>query len=511
MLGDEPVICRLTCSTRGRTLAPKIAADVGPAIRPIPQLLAAVARRRNNGFSGPIDDDGVVFTIDPDRATRIEDPAIALAMWATIANLTTLEAVWEEDRIQQVPKYVVFHGRVAGDGSLLPTGQGLQLAQALPPQYHLLMAEEDARAAALTGREVWGFKDTKELDYWLAGIWPKSPVQPPNVEDAAPPSLTFEDIIGQSALKFALTVCAAGGHHLLAIGPPGEGKSAAIHALPAILPPLSADEALETTAIHAQRGLIKGGKLIGQPPFRRVTGNASVESLIGSGSGGLLAPGECSLAHNGVMFLDEAPDLAASRNKIEALRVPLQDRVCTVTRASVSATFPARFTLVATGNPCECGYWGSARQACRCTGYRRVAYLGRFSGPILDRIDIRMWVPELSAEQKVGGDHGETWPTTEQAREMVRVARVAQRRRYEATDFRLNSDVDAAAVYVHTIMDGAARVRAAEFADQVSGRAYHKLLKLGRTVADYRGHENVAVEDFDAAIGLWQMEEVPWL
>jgi magnesium chelatase family protein len=307
----------------------------------------------------------------------------------------------------------------------------------------------------------------------------------------------FADVKGQEHAKRALEVAAAGGHNILMVGPPGSGKTMLAQRIPGILPPLTFDEALETTKIHSVAGLIGGGRsLIVGRPFRNPHTTISDAGLIGGGSNP--RPGEVSLAHHGVLFLDELAEFR--RNVLEVLRQPLEDAQVTLSRAAVSLTYPARFMLVAAMNPCPCGYHGDSQRKCGCAPQAVQRYLGRVSGPLLDRIDLHVEVPAVRyrelADQRVGEPSAAIRERVLRAREVQR-ARFAGRRQVHANAHMAPRDLREFC----GISEGSdALLRTAITRLGLSARAYHRVLKIARTIADLAGSAEIETAHVGEAI-----------
>ncbi len=316
----------------------------------------------------------------------------------------------------------------------------------------------------------------------------------------------LSQVQGQAGARRALEIAAAGGHNMLMVGVPGSGKTMFARCLPGILPPLTFDEALETTRIHSIAGkLSPGSGLMATRPFSAPHHSASVASLIGGGSNA--RPGEVSLAHNGVLFLDELPEF--SRNALEALRQPLEDGVVSVTRVHNQAQYQSSFMLVASMNPCPCGFYGSKQRQCRCSQHEIRRYLDRVSGPLLDRIDIQIEVDAVPVKEISTGSEAESSAVVG-AR--VRKARELQQKRYRLDGIHCNAQLDARLIKRYCALTPEATQILHMAVDRMgmSMRAYNRVLKVARTIADLAGEENITTAHVAEAIQYRELDGKYW-
>ncbi|MBP3401492.1 MAG: YifB family Mg chelatase-like AAA ATPase [Clostridia bacterium] len=366
-------------------------------------------------------------------------------------------------------------------------------------------------AALVDGVTVYGVKTLRQLINHIKGF---EPIEPKRF-DASRFDLTshigevdFADVRGQLKAKRALEIAAAGGHNVIMIGPPGAGKSMLAKRLATILPDMSFDEAVETTKIHSVNGTLRAG-LVTERPFRSPHHTVSVPGLVGGGA--MPRPGEISLAHNGVLFLDELPEFPKSVT--ESLRQPLEDGVVTVTRAAAKVTYPASFMLVCAMNPCKCGFFGDSTRQCRCTPQARTKYLERVSGPLLDRIDIEIELPAVSYSE-ISGKTNMGEPSAE-IRKRVNAARDFTNERLTRAGDKpgtLNANMTTEQLRRHCALDEKASNLMREAFEKLglSARGHDRVLRVARTIADLDGMENINEDHIAEAIMYRSLDRKYW-
>ena len=442
---------------------------------------------KSNGFKFPVSRVTVnLAPADTKKAGTVYDLPIMLGILAATGA------------IRQPAPDCAFFGELSLNGTLRPVNGALPMAVAAAREgiRELFVPADNAPEAAYAeGVTVYPVENVSELVSHLRGEFLIKPMQTPEFDPQAVRHLDFADVKGQENVKRAMEIAAAGGHNILMVGPPGAGKSMMSKRLPGILPDMTREEMLRSTEIYSVAGLTsKTDPIVSARPFRAPHHTVSPTAV--SGGGTVPRPGEISLAHNGVLFLDELPEY--HRDVLEVMRQPLEDGVVTVSRAAGTAVYPSRFMLVCAMNPCKCGWYGQPGGRCRCSEKSVRAYHAKLSGPLMDRIDIIVEVPALAYDELRRRPDGES---SETIRQRVNRAREVQRKRFSSgTECNASMSPRDMERYCSLTAEGDALMKDAFHALGLTARSYDRILRVARTIADLAGAKDIAPEHIAEAV-----------